>query len=317
MTAYDIFNGDADGLFALHQLRLARPCGAVLVTGVKRDIALLRHVDARAGDQLTVLDIALSENIDALRSALRAGASCSWFDHHFSGEVPRDPLLDVHIHHAPDTCTSLIVDGYIGGAHRAWAVSAAFGDNVPHAAVATARRLGLAQDRIEALAELGRLVNYNAYGESLDELHVHPEQLYRRLQGYADPFDFIAAEPCLARLREGYRDDMARARAQPALIDGATHFALVLPDEAWARRVSGTLANELARTAPERAHAVLTRTGALLTVSIRAPLARPQGAVVLARLFRGGGGRSAAAGINRLPDEELGRFLNAFCAAFT
>jgi hypothetical protein len=42
--AYDVFNGDADGICALHQLRLANPRDAVLLTGVKRDIALLQRV---------------------------------------------------------------------------------------------------------------------------------------------------------------------------------------------------------------------------------------------------------------------------------
>ena len=44
MTHSYVFNGDADGLCALQQLRLASPRGAggeTLVTGVKRDIALL------------------------------------------------------------------------------------------------------------------------------------------------------------------------------------------------------------------------------------------------------------------------------------
>jgi hypothetical protein len=51
MTRYDAFNGDADGICALHQLRLADPQEAILVTGVKRDIALLKKIDARAGDR--------------------------------------------------------------------------------------------------------------------------------------------------------------------------------------------------------------------------------------------------------------------------
>ena len=46
---YDVFNGDADGLCALHQLRLANPALAELVTGVKRDIKLLDRVKAGAG----------------------------------------------------------------------------------------------------------------------------------------------------------------------------------------------------------------------------------------------------------------------------
>lgn len=44
MTHYDIFNGDADGLCALVQLRLQHPAETSLVTGVKRDIQLLDRV---------------------------------------------------------------------------------------------------------------------------------------------------------------------------------------------------------------------------------------------------------------------------------
>ena len=44
MADFDVFNGDADGLCALHQLRLLEPREATLVTGPKRDIALLQRV---------------------------------------------------------------------------------------------------------------------------------------------------------------------------------------------------------------------------------------------------------------------------------
>ena len=43
MTHYDLFNGDADGICALTQYRLAFPAESVLVTGVKRDINLLKR----------------------------------------------------------------------------------------------------------------------------------------------------------------------------------------------------------------------------------------------------------------------------------
>ncbi len=41
---YDVFNGDADGITALLQLRLAEPKSSTLVTGIKRDIKLLKQV---------------------------------------------------------------------------------------------------------------------------------------------------------------------------------------------------------------------------------------------------------------------------------
>ncbi|MDP1933523.1 MAG: acetyltransferase, partial [Nitrosomonas sp.] len=55
MNQYYVFNGDADGLCALHQLRLVDPEIASLITGVKRDIKLLDRVEANAGDRVTVL----------------------------------------------------------------------------------------------------------------------------------------------------------------------------------------------------------------------------------------------------------------------
>ncbi|WP_363153578.1 hypothetical protein [Thiobacillus sp.] len=63
MPLIDVFNGDADGLCALHQLRLADPADSELVTGPKRDISLLKRVQAHAGDRITVLDIALSKTV--------------------------------------------------------------------------------------------------------------------------------------------------------------------------------------------------------------------------------------------------------------
>ena len=76
-------------------------------------------------------------------------------------------------------------------------------------------------------------------------------------------------------------------------------------------------ANELAQAAPERAHALLTRLpeGGFV-VSVRAPIARPDGADALCRQFATGGGRKAAAGINRLPDADYERFADAFRSAF-
>ena len=68
MTHYDVFNGDADGICALHQLRLADPRESVLVTGVKRDINLVKRVSAETGDTVTVLDISLGQESRRPRS---------------------------------------------------------------------------------------------------------------------------------------------------------------------------------------------------------------------------------------------------------
>src|SRR5947207_2402070 len=83
------FNGDADGLCALQQLRLAEP-GAEpqLVTGPKRHTRLLSGMSAAAGDEVTVLDVSFHANRDDVLRLLEAGARVRYFDHHHAGELP-------------------------------------------------------------------------------------------------------------------------------------------------------------------------------------------------------------------------------------
>lgn len=317
MANFDVFNGDADGICALHQLRLAEPRDSVLVTGVKRDIALLKKVPATAGDKITVLDISLDKNREALQTVLAQGAEVTYVDHHFAGDIPVHPALRAVINTAPDTCTSLLVDGMLAGRFRAWAVAAAFGDNLAESALRAAAPLNLSEIQLTALRELGECLNYNAYGDSVEDLFFHPAELYRQLHGYADPFHFIADSPVFATLKRGYTTDMGMARAlKPQWVyPGGTVY--LLPDQPWARRVSGVFGNHLAQREPTLAHAVLThKPDGGYVVSVRAPLDNPGGADELCRQFDSGGGRKSAAGINHLPENEVVRFLVLFNTAF-
>lgn len=317
LSHYDVFNGDADGICALHQLRMATPLASLLVTGVKRDIQLLDRVPAQGGDSVTVLDISLDRNREALVALLERGVQVEYFDHHFAGNVPQHPGLLAHIDPAPGSCTSTLVDRHLQGRHRLWAVVAAFGDNLHETAVELARNCDLPEDRMQALRGLGQGINYNAYGETEADLLIAPALLYRTIRPYADPFDFIEHDARARMLTECRREDMAHAgdiEAAYRLPAGTVH---VLPDAAWARRVQGEFANELAARSPQWAHAVLCeRSGRGYNVSVRAPLDRPVGADLLCRQFPGGGGRAGAAGIDLLATERLAAFIDAFSAAF-
>ena len=314
--SYDIFNGDADGLCALHQLRLTDPRSAELVTGVKRDIRLLERIDVQAGDELAVLDISMKSNAQALVRALERGARVQYFDHHISGDIPQHPALEAHIDTAADVCTSLIVDRHIESRHRMWAVVAAFGDNLVAAAIAAAQPLRLDHNELARLHELGECLNYNAYGESVDDLNYHPADLYQAIAPYKDPRHFIFDEPVFNVLRGAYAEDLYRAsELRPHLEDDAG-VVYVLPDAAWSRRINGLFGNRLAQREPRRAHAILVANAAGYTVSVRAPLEKPLGAGALCENFENGGGREAAGGINGLPQGELERFIAAFRAAF-
>jgi hypothetical protein len=309
MEFYDIFNGDADGLCALHQLRLAEPRAATLITGVKRDIALLAQVRPQRGDELTVLDVSLDTNRAALLGALRAGARVRYFDHHFAGEIPQHPLLDAHIDTAPTVCTSLIVDRHLQGRFRAWAVVAAFGDNLRSEAHAMATALGLQPAAIEILRELGECLNYNAYGATLSDLHFHPAQLYLRMRPFADPLAFCTQAPELDLLRSACQADLQLARALTVEAAGDAAVVVYLPEAAWGRRVAGTFANELSRRYPDQTVALLTHSGGGYQVSLRAPASGGQQMHLLARQFESGNGRARAAGIQFLPESDLPRLL--------
>jgi hypothetical protein len=313
----DVFNGDADGICALHQLRLAQPVPSTLVSGVKRDIALLDRVQASAGDEITVLDVSLDKNRAALLRLLELGAAVVYFDHHFAGDIPTHPRLSATIDTAPDACTSLLVDRHLGGCFRAWAVVAAFGDNLDASAWAAAEPLGLDEAQLSRLRELGIYLNYNAYGAGIEDLYFLPDELFRRIQHYAEPFAFIDQDQAFTTLRDGYAADIAKTQAlQPQRVT-AGHALYVLPAEAWARRVSGVFANRLAQEHPDRAHALLTRLpGGGYVVSVRAPLSNKTGADALCRQFPAGGGRQAAAGINLLEEDSFETFTQRFAQAY-
>ena len=316
MATFDAFNGDADGLCALAQLRLAAPCESVLVTGVKRDIALLERVDAGAGDAVTALDISMAKNADGLERLLAAGAQVLYVDHHDPGEIPEHAGLTAIIDTRAETCTSLLVNGHLRGRFPAWALVGAFGDNMHGIAEPLGASLGVGADVLRRYERLGVLLNYNAYGASVDDLHFAPEALFKRLVAHASPLDFLREDPgAFEALDAGLRGDIAQAdglRPQWQSPGGAVYM---LPDAAWARRVSGSWGNRLARAAPERAHAIVTaRADGRWLVSVRAPLQRtlPQGAEALCSAFATGGGRAAAAGINALEAGELDRFVARF-----
>ncbi|CAN7695408.1 hypothetical protein [Duganella sp. LjRoot269] len=314
-VAYDVFNGDADGICALHQMRLHAPAYTALVTGVKRDIELLRKVPSHAcaGASVLVLDISLDANAGELRRVLDAGARVEYFDHHSADQAFLHPALRLHCNAAPDVCTSILVDRHLGGRYRRWAVTAAFGDNLEPEARQLAQSLALDDAATAALAQLGQAINYNAYGECVEDLHIAPAALYRELSGYEDPFDFIAASDAYRGLLDGYRADCGLLRELRPYWEEPGGAIYVLPAAPWSRRISGVLANSLAARRDGSSFAVLNeRTDGSYLVSVRSGAPALYSACGLCQQFEGGGGRVAAAGINSLPQGELGRFMDRF-----
>jgi len=311
MAYYDVFNGDADGICALHQLRLADPLDSILVTGLKRDISLLEAVQAGKGDVVNVLDISLDRNRTALERLLDRGAVVRYFDHHYPGPIPEHPNLQVMIDASGGACTSALVDQHLGGRHRAWAVVGAYGDGLPLVAQRLAASLGADFRALAELRELGETLNYNAYGESPQDVLLPPLELYRLIHSYENPFSVLRNELVVGRISSRRRQDLDRALETPVLRSERIFDAFMLPDETWSRRVSGTFANRLALDDPGRAHVVLTPAGEGYVVSVRCPEGFVPTADELCRRYPGGGGRAGAAGIDRLARDGVEAFLDS------
>jgi hypothetical protein len=309
MRRFDVCNGDADGLCAVVQWRLANPQPATLVTGLKREIELLQRVPAGVGDEVLVCDLSMQRNRSALLHLLALGAQVRYFDHHTVDDIPQHAALHSHIDFGSQVCTSLLVDRHLGGRFRAWALVGAYGDNLWVVADRVAVELGLEAAARQQLRTLGEGINYNAYGDEPGDQHVAPERLYALLARYADPLEMLRHESIGDELDALRRADRQRAAGHELRALGSAARVHLLPDAPWSRRVIGGLANELAAAEPLMAHAVLKadRCGGHV-VSLRAPQAAPAGADGFCRRF-GGGGRAGAAGIDHLPAHELDRFM--------
>ena len=323
MTCVYAFNGDADGLCALQQLRLADAAAGMatgaetLVTGVKRDIALLERVKGRPGDTCTVLDVSLDVNRAGLLALLEDGVSVRYFDHHFAGEIPQHPRLEAHIDPDAKVCSSIIVDRHLGGRFRAWAAVGAFGDSLTDQGHRLCQEAGLAPEAAKRLADLGVAINYNDYGESIADLHVPPTDLAAEMLRYPDPLEFAAKSLTFRRLAKGFGEDMELARRLEPARKAPGAIVFELPDAPWARRCSGTLANDLAKTHAGNALAILSqKTDGGYLVSLRVPADSKVSAEGFCRRYPTGGGRKTAAGINHLPTEELEAFKTAFEVQF-
>jgi hypothetical protein len=319
MSDFDLFNGDADGIIARHQYRLVHPLkGVQLLSGLKRDVVLVRKLPKLGVDKVVVFDVSLESNEVEVKEHLGRGVCFTWYDHHRRGELKDGAQLDSVIDLSPRVCTSLLVDGAIDGAARSWAIAAAYGDNLREEADALGVSLGLSQEKRLELRELGETLNYNGYGEHPDDLAAWPVDVALEMEPYGDPFDYMRNSPLYAKIVEQKRGDEEAMGSVETLSLSTSGEVLLLPRGTSSRRMSGLYSNQKVNEEPDLAHAILTHLedGGGYRVSIRSPKARPQGADVLAKRFDTGGGRSAAGGINRLPSADLERFFKDFDEVF-
>jgi hypothetical protein len=306
---YVVFNGDADGICAAHQYCLGKSIEFESVTGVKRDISLLKKIKSLQNGNISVFDIAIEKNFPELEKLLINGCSIRWFDHHVSDPLPQHDHLICHIDTSPLVNTAFLVSQYLA-TPSSWAIIGLCGDNILKTAEGLAKDLNLSRNDYTRLYEAGELLNYNAYGESTDDLHIHPADLLAGMAPYENPFDYLHDTSTVDQLRDGMEMDLDQVES----IKPITAGVFIFPNEKWARRVIGVFANRKIREAPDTACAVLIekQNNTSFVVSVRSPLHSKKSAAALCTQFPTGGGRIKAAGINQLPHDQLSQFVDGF-----
>ena len=277
------YNGDADGICSMVQWGLVHGIDGHRVTGVKRDIELLKRVHPKSGDEIIVMDISLARNHSRAQQLIVDGFEISWFDHHLEGEPIEG--LNSSIDTSSNVCTATIVQRYLEK-ESDWAQVALHGDG-----------LSIHSSKPE-FKELGELLNYNGYGADLSDLHFHPDELMLLCLQAKTPQNFILS-PAFEKLKQGFESDIKQAE-NIEVIDGY----YLLPNEPWARRVVGVMAHRINENS-EGPHVIAIDKGETLQVSMRGR----SGIGDLCAMF-GGGGRATAGGIDALPKSEITALMN-------
>ena len=285
-----------------------------------------RHRAARArerrapGDACTVLDVSLDVNRAGAAGAARRPASpVRYFDHHFAGEVPAHPRLEAHLDLEPQRLHQPArrpLPRRAGSAAGRWSGRSATAWSRRRARWRAAA--GLAPAAAERLQELGVAINYNAYGETIADLHVAARRAGRgdgALRRSAGLRRALADLPAPRRgVPRGHGAGApARARA-PGRGRGRVRAARRGLGAARQRHAGQRPRQGPRRAAPSPSSRRRPEGGYL--VSVRVPRESSVSAEAFCRTFPTGGGRRTAAGINHLPGEELETFATAFEAQF-
>lgn len=312
MVHYDIFNGDADGIVSLHQYRMHFPVKKPeLVTSMKRDVELLRHMRLVKHSRLTVFDISHKTNEVHVQGILSNNNRIVWFDHHDVGMVYPSNMFRLTFDTSSDVCTNMLVDSYVDGLYRPWTIVGAYGDNLHEQAAAL--NPGFNDKKMYHLREIGETLNYNGYGNVETDLTVHPKDVYLDLSKYESPFDYRRKSEVYDQIHTQKCADHHELKNSEILHESWTGKVVLLPDSKASVRYSGIYSNQLSTDNPNSAFLILTTVGDdNYRVSIRAPKKRPHGASSLANNFETGGGREKAAGINHLPKNQLNKLIDLF-----
>lgn len=309
---YYIFNGDADGIIAARIFHGDGEGKGRFITGVKRDTSLLKQLVHLSDLSIWVFDISVEKNIDSLKKLLEKNCMIKWFDHHVSADIPNHRKFLPVINTDSNINTTWLVSNH-QKRFTPWTVAGLFGDSMVEKALNIGKAIDLNEKQIGKLKEFGELLNYNAYGEKVEDLYYSPVGILKQSFNYSNIFDFINQTDIYEILSKGRAEDLQKALKAEQIASGIILF----PNTAWAKRVIGDYANALSKKEPDLAHAVLVENKeGDFVVSVRSAINQEKNVAAFCSQFPTGGGRIKAGGINKLSQEDLASFISAFIQYF-
>ena len=180
-----------------------------------------------------------------------------------------------------------------------------------------AKSENLNEEQTTLLKQIGLVVNYNSYGQTVDDLFFSPEEIAEAAKACgSDIFRFTEQSNIFPKLLENFEKDMSTASCQEPYSISNNAVFYTLPNEAWTHRVMGSFSNHLVSTNKDLACAIaVLNSDGTYRISVRSSINNPYGAGDLCKKFSGGG-REKAGGVNNLNASEIDNFKKEFERTF-
>ena len=180
-----------------------------------------------------------------------------------------------------------------------------------------AKSENLSEEQTTLLKQIGLVVNYNSYGQTVEDLFFSPEEIAKAVKACgSDIFRFTEQSDIFPTLLENFSADMSSAVCQEPYSISDNAVIYTLPNEGWTHRVMGSFSNHLVSTNKDLACAIaVLNSDGTYRISVRSSINNPYGAGDLCKKF-GGGGREKAGGVNNLNASEVDSFKEEFERTF-
>ena len=181
-----------------------------------------------------------------------------------------------------------------------------------------AKKERLTEEQVLILKQIGFVVNYNSYGQTVEDLFYSPETIAGAARACGpDIFNFVKQGDIFATLLENFNADMSSAVCQEPFAISKNGVIYTLPNEPWTHRIMGSFSNHLVSTNKDLACAIaVLNSDGTYRISVRSSINNPYGAGNLCGKFDGGG-REKAGGINNLPESDIVSFKEEFEKVFS